>query len=181
VKQLRYGGILHDIGKIGIAENILCKQSQLTDEMSVMREHPSIGASIVGPVSFLGTARRGEGHHEKWNGTGYPEGIRARPFPSSPGWWPAPTPGTPAPTRPYQRAMGTHAAMEVMNRLRGVSLDPAVVDALARVLEKGRCGRRRHTARCPLHREPAEDMGSGMSWDKLKRRRRPRPLPCTWT
>lgn len=139
VKQLRYGGILHDIGKIGIAENILCKQTQLTtDEMSVMREHPSIGASIVGPVSFLGTARDAvRSHHEKWNGTGYPEGLKGQAIPliarvvACADTWDACTS-----TRPYQRAMGTHAAMEVMNRLRGVSLDPDVVDALARVLEK---------------------------------------------
>ena len=100
MKQLRYGGILHDIGKIGIAETILCKQTQLTpDEMAVMREHPSIGASIVGPVSFLGTARDAvRSHHEKWNGTGYPEGLKGEADSrSSPGWWPAPTPGTPAP------------------------------------------------------------------------------------
>ena len=62
-----YGGILHDIGKIGIVESILCKQSQLTaEEMAVMREHPSIGASIIGPVTFLGTVRAAvRSHHEK--------------------------------------------------------------------------------------------------------------------
>jgi putative nucleotidyltransferase with HDIG domain len=139
VKQLRYGGILHDIGKIGITESILCKQTQLTpDEMSVMREHPSIGASIVAPVSFLGPARDAvRSHHEKWNGTGYPEGLKGQAIPliarvvACADTWDACTS-----TRPYQRAMGAHAAMEVMNRLRGVSLDPDVVDALARVLEK---------------------------------------------
>ena len=139
VKQLRYAGILHDIGKIGITEAILCKQTQLTpEEMSVMREHPAIGASIVGPVSFLGTARDAvRSHHEKWNGTGYPEGLKGQAIPliarvvACADTWDACTS-----TRPYQRAMGAHAAMEVMTRLRGVSLDPDVVDALARVLEK---------------------------------------------
>ncbi|HZX43439.1 MAG TPA: HD domain-containing phosphohydrolase, partial [Myxococcaceae bacterium] len=72
-----------------------------------------------------------------WNGTGYPEGLQGEAIPliarvvSCADTWDACTS-----TRPYQRAMGTHAAMEVMNRLRGVSLDPEVVDALARVLEK---------------------------------------------
>ena len=139
VKQLRYGGILHDIGKIGITESILCKQTQLTpDEMVIMREHPSIGASIVGPVSFLGTARDAvRSHHEKWNGTGYPEGLKGHAIPliarvvACADTWDACTS-----TRPYQRAMGAQAAMEVMTRLRGVSLDPDVVDALRRVLEK---------------------------------------------
>jgi putative nucleotidyltransferase with HDIG domain len=139
VKQLRYGGILHDIGKIGITESILCKQTQLTpDEMVIMREHPSIGASIVGPVSFLGTARDAvRSHHEKWNGTGYPQGLKGHAIPliarvvACADTWDACTS-----TRPYQRAMGAQAAMEVMTRLRGVSLDPDVVDALRRVLEK---------------------------------------------
>jgi diguanylate cyclase (GGDEF)-like protein/putative nucleotidyltransferase with HDIG domain len=139
VERVRLAGILHDIGKIGITESILCKQTQLTpDEMSIMREHPAIGASIVGPVSFLGSARDAvRSHHEKWNGTGYPEGLKGQAIPliarvvACADTWDACTS-----TRPYQRAMGAHAAMEVMNRLRGVSLDPDVVDALARFLEK---------------------------------------------
>jgi putative nucleotidyltransferase with HDIG domain len=139
VKQLRYGGILHDIGKIGIAESILRKQTELTpDEMSVMREHPSIGASIVGPVTFLGTARDAvRSHHERWNGTGYPEGLKGDAIPriarvvACADTWDACTS-----TRPYQRAMSTEAAMEVMERLRGVSLDPEVVDALHRVVAR---------------------------------------------
>jgi HD-GYP domain-containing protein (c-di-GMP phosphodiesterase class II) len=126
VKQLRYGGILHDIGKIGITESILCKQTQLTpDEMSscASTRHRRLHR---GPVSFLGTARDAvRSHHEKWNGTGLPRG------PEGPGdpliarvvacadTWDACTS-----TRPYQRAMGAHAAMEVMNRLRGRVLDP---------------------------------------------------------
>jgi putative nucleotidyltransferase with HDIG domain len=139
VKQLRYGGILHDIGKIGITEPILRKQTELTpEEMAVMREHPSIGASIVGPVSFLGNARDAvRSHHEKWNGTGYPEGLKGEAIPliarvvSCADTWDACTS-----TRPYQRAMTARAALEVMERLRGVSLDPQVVDALRRVLVK---------------------------------------------
>ena len=139
VKQLRYGGILHDIGKIGIVESILRKQTELTpEEMKVMREHPAIGASIVGPVTFLGTARDAvRSHHEKWNGTGYPEGLKGEAIPliarvvACADTWDACTS-----TRPYQRAMSTEAAMAVMERLQGVSLDPEVVDALRRVLSR---------------------------------------------
>jgi putative nucleotidyltransferase with HDIG domain len=138
-KQLRYGGILHDIGKIGITEPILRKQTELTpEEMAVMREHPLIGASIVGPVSFLGNVRDAvRSHHEKWNGTGYPQGLKGEAIPliarvvSCADTWDACTS-----TRPYQRAMTARAALEVMERLRGVSLDPQVVDALHRVLVK---------------------------------------------
>lgn len=144
VKLLRYAGILHDIGKIGIIDTILGKQEQLTqEEMKVMREHPVIGASIVEPVTFLGAARAAvKSHHEKWNGAGYPEGLSGEQIPlvarivACADTWDACTT-----TRPYQRAMSLPAALEVMGRLRGVALDPAVVDALQRVL-----GRRASTA-----------------------------------
>jgi putative nucleotidyltransferase with HDIG domain len=137
VKQLRYAGILHDIGKIGIIDTILGKQEQLTpEEMKVMREHPVIGASIVEPVTFLGAARAAvKSHHEKWNGAGYPEGLSGEQIPlvarivGCADTWDACTT-----TRPYQRAMSLQAALEIMERLRGVALDPAVVDALRRVL-----------------------------------------------
>ena len=137
VKLLRYSGILHDIGKIGIVDTILTKQEQLTaDEMTVMREHPAIGASIVEPVTFLGAARAAvRSHHEKWNGTGYPDGLKGEDIPlvarivACADTWDACTT-----TRPYQRAMSVPAALEIMERLRGVALDPAVVDALRRVL-----------------------------------------------
>lgn len=147
VKLLRYVGILHDIGKIGIIDTILGKQEQLTsEEMKVMREHPVIGASIVEPVTFLGAARAAvKSHHEKWNGAGYPEGLSGEHIPlvarivACADTWDACTT-----TRPYQRAMSLPAALEVMERLRGVALDPAVVDALRRVL-----GRRAATAEPP--------------------------------
>jgi putative nucleotidyltransferase with HDIG domain len=137
VKLLRYAGILHDIGKIGIIDTILGKQEQLTpEEMKVMREHPAIGASIVEPVTFLGTARAAvKSHHEKWNGAGYPEGLSGEQIPlvarivGCADTWDACTT-----TRPYQRAMSLQAALEIMERLRGVALDPTVVDALRRVL-----------------------------------------------
>jgi putative nucleotidyltransferase with HDIG domain len=139
VKLLRYSGILHDIGKIGIVDNILCKQEQLTpEEMTVMREHPVIGASIVEPVTFLGAARAAvKSHHERWNGSGYPDMLKGEQIPlvarivACADTWDACTT-----TRPYQRAMSLTAALEVMERLRGVALDPAVVDALRRVLQR---------------------------------------------
>ncbi len=143
VKLLRYAGILHDIGKIGIIDTILGKQQQLTaEEMGVMREHPLIGASIVEPVTFLGAARAAvKSHHEKWNGSGYPEGLAGDSIPlvarivGCADTWDACTT-----TRPYQRAMSIPAALEVMERLRGVALDPAVVDALRRVLGRRASG-----------------------------------------
>jgi HD-GYP domain-containing protein (c-di-GMP phosphodiesterase class II) len=139
LKHLRYGGILHDIGKIGIVESILCKQARLTDEeMTIMREHPSIGDAIVEPVSFLAPVRAAiRSHHERWDGSGYPDKLVGTDIPliarivAVSDTFDACTS-----TRPYQKAMPLQQAMEIMQKLRGVGLDPDVVDALRRVVEK---------------------------------------------
>lgn len=139
LKQLRYGGILHDIGKIGIVEAILLKKSSLTDEeMQVMRQHPSIGDGIIQPVSFLKEIRAAvRCHHEWWNGTGYPDGLKGEKIPfiarvvSVADTWDACTT-----TRPYSRALPEAQALEVMQKLRGTHLDPGILDAFLKVIEK---------------------------------------------
>lgn len=139
LKLLHYGGILHDIGKIGIVEQILCKQSRLTDEeMTVMRTHPEIGDSIIQPVSFLATVRSAiRNHHERYDGTGYPDKLKGEEIPliarivNCADTFDACTS-----TRPYQKAMPLPIAWEIMEKLKGAQLDPKVCDALKRVLEK---------------------------------------------
>jgi HD-GYP domain-containing protein (c-di-GMP phosphodiesterase class II) len=139
LKQLQYGGILHDIGKIGIVESILCKQSRLTDqEMAIMREHPAIGDAIIGPVSFLGAVRACvRHHHERWDGTGYPDRLKAEDIPLLARIVAcADTFDACTSTRPYQKAMPLEKAMEILDNLSGAQLDPQVVLALRRVLAK---------------------------------------------
>jgi HD-GYP domain-containing protein (c-di-GMP phosphodiesterase class II) len=139
LKQLQYGGILHDIGKIGIVEQILCKKAKLTDEeMVVMREHPMIGASIIEPVSFLSSVLAAvKSHHERWDGSGYPEGLKGEAIPMIARIVAcADTFDACTSTRPYQKAMPLEKAMEIMRNLRGVGLDANVVDALQRYLQK---------------------------------------------
>lgn len=139
LRWLHYGGILHDVGKIGIIESILCKQSRLTDdEMIVMRGHPEIGDQMVAPITFLAPVRAAiRSHHERWDGGGYPDGLKGADIPliarivNCADTFDACTS-----TRPYQKAMPLDKAMEVMDRLRGVQLDPDVVDALRRVVQK---------------------------------------------
>lgn len=141
LKQLRYGGILHDIGKIGIVEAILLKKSTLTDdEMKVMRLHPTIGDAIIQPVSFLKEIRAAvRCHHEWWNGTGYPDGLKGEKIPfiarvvSVADTWDACTT-----TRPYSRALPEDQALAVMEKLRGTHLDPSILDAFLKVIEKRR-------------------------------------------
>ena len=81
--ETRYGFFLHDIGKVGIPEHILCKPAALDQmEWRVMREHPTIGAHIVAPIRFLeGAVDIVRSHHERWDGTGYPMGLRHEGIP----------------------------------------------------------------------------------------------------
>lgn len=139
LRLLHYGGILHDVGKIGIGDAILCKQTRLTDEeMVVMREHPVIGGNIVDAVSFLAPVRAAvRNHHERWDGTGYPDKLKGEEIPliarivNCADTFDACTS-----TRPYQKAMPLEKAMEILENLRGTQLDPNVLDALRRVLQK---------------------------------------------
>ncbi len=152
LQALEYGGLLHDIGKIGVTEPILRKASPLTpEEMAVMREHPAIGGEILKDVEFLREAARAvRSHHERWDGSGYPEGLAGEEIPlvarivNAADTWDACRS-----QRPYQAAMGVAEALAVMARLRGTQLDPAVHDALVQVV------RRRH----PISPEPAVDRG----------------------
>ena len=152
LQALEYGGLLHDVGKIGVTEPILRKASPLTpEEMAVMREHPAIGGEILKDVEFLREAARAvRSHHERWDGSGYPEGLAGEEIPlvarivNAADTWDACRS-----QRPYQAAMGVAEALAVMARLRGTQLDPAVHDALVQVV------RRRH----PISPEPAVDRG----------------------
>jgi putative two-component system response regulator len=83
VTYVRYGGILHDVGKIGVSEAILCKPGTLNPEEWVeMREHSVIGARIVQPMRFAdAVAPIVRGHHERWDGGGYPDGLQGEEIP----------------------------------------------------------------------------------------------------
>jgi putative nucleotidyltransferase with HDIG domain len=139
LKALEYGGILHDVGKIGVPEQVLKKDKPLTpEEMEVMRQHPAIGAEIVRGVDFLreaGAAIRS--HHERWDGAGYPDGLAGEAIPlvarivNIADTWDACTT-----TRPYQPALSNGEAMAILERLRGSQIDPRVHDALLAALAR---------------------------------------------
>lgn len=77
------GAILHDIGKIGIPDNILLKEGKLTeDEMAIVRQHPDWGYEMLLPIPFLLPALYiPYSHHEKWDGSGYPQGLKGKEIP----------------------------------------------------------------------------------------------------
>ncbi|HEX9073239.1 MAG TPA: HD domain-containing phosphohydrolase [Pseudolabrys sp.] len=143
LKALAYGGILHDIGKIGIPEPVLRKAVPLDDaETALMREHPAIGAEIVDGVEFLRDALPAiKSHHERWDGAGYPEGLAGERIPlvarivNAADTWDACTS-----SRPYQSAMDVSDVVAILERLRGTQIDPAVHDALLAVLARGAGG-----------------------------------------
>src|SRR5512142_3256083 len=77
LQALEYGGVLHDIGKIGMPDAILAKVAPLTaDERDMARTHPRIGSEIVAGVTFLAASAPAiRSHHERWDGQGYPDGL----------------------------------------------------------------------------------------------------------
>jgi putative two-component system response regulator len=83
VTAVRYGGILHDVGKIGVSEAVLRKPSPLTEkEWAEVREHPAIGARIVQSMHLAQQiAPIVRSHHERWDGRGYPEGLKGKEIP----------------------------------------------------------------------------------------------------
>lgn len=125
---------MHDIGKIGIPDAILRKPAKLDpEEWGVMKTHTTIGAELLeGDKSKLLTLAREIAltHHERWNGTGYPNGLAGEEIPES-GRIVAITDVFDALTseRPYKKAWSTDAALELIQRERDGHFDPRVVDA----------------------------------------------------
>lgn len=83
LEALRHGGVLHDIGKLGIPDSILLKKGELdAEEWRIMQQHTVIGAALCSPLRTMQrTADIARSHHEKWNGTGYPDGLRGEEIP----------------------------------------------------------------------------------------------------
>jgi len=83
IRNLRYGATLHDIGKIGVSGKILNKEGRLTtEEYEAIKRHPAIGENIIGRVDFLQGARPiVRSHHERFDGSGYPDGLREEEIP----------------------------------------------------------------------------------------------------
>ncbi len=83
LRHLTFGALLHDIGKLALPDSILIKPGKLDDdEMAVMRQHPQLGHELLQQVDFLREASDiPYSHHERWDGTGYPQGLRGEAIP----------------------------------------------------------------------------------------------------
>ena len=137
LREIEIGGLLHDIGKIGIAEQILRKPAQLDDaEMRVMRGHPAIGDGIVSDIQMLTRIRSMvRNHHERFDGSGYPDGLKGEEIPLGARVIAvADTYDAITSDRCYQPGRPPLESVPILRRLAGVQLDAACVDALLRAL-----------------------------------------------
>ncbi|MEX1170032.1 MAG: HD domain-containing phosphohydrolase [Chloroflexota bacterium] len=139
LEAVAYGALLHDVGKIGVPEAILTKPAPLdAAEWDLMRRHPEIGERICEPLAAAGTftpiVRH---HHERWDGRGYPDGLRGEAIPLG-ARIVALVDAFDAMThdRPYRRAMPTALAVNELRREAGVQFDRALVPIFVMELER---------------------------------------------
>lgn len=141
MENLNIAGLLHDIGKIGIPESILNKQGPLNDEeWKKMKSHPVVGAAILQPIKELEEAIMGvKFHHERFDGTGYPEGLKGDKIPliaaiiSAADTFDAMTSD-----RPYRPALSKKEAIDEIGRMSGKQLNPEVTRALLELCKQGK-------------------------------------------
>jgi putative nucleotidyltransferase with HDIG domain len=134
---LEMAAYLHDIGKIGISGQILRKPGPLDDEeTATMRHHPLIGANILRPVAFpWSIAPVVRHHHERFDGTGYPAGLKGEEIPIlARVLCAADAYEAMVADRPYRQSMTMDGAIEELRRCSGTYFDPRVVEALVEVL-----------------------------------------------
>ncbi|HEX5950384.1 MAG TPA: HD domain-containing phosphohydrolase [Actinomycetota bacterium] len=138
-EELGYGFFLHDIGKVGIPEHILCKRGPLSaEEWRVMRTHPLIGAQIVAPIAFLrGAVELVRHHHERFDGSGYPDGLHGERIPLAARVF-AVADSFDAMTsdRPYRSAMGVERALAEIQGGAGTQFDPEVVRVFVQMIRE---------------------------------------------
>jgi putative two-component system response regulator len=139
LEAVAYGALLHDVGKIGVSEHLLRKEGPLNEEeWGLMRRHPEIGERICRPLRasrvFAPIIRH---HHERFNGTGYPDGLRGEQIPlgarivAIADAYEAMVHG-----RPYQPAQPHDRAADELRRLRGAQFDPELVPVFLDELER---------------------------------------------
>ena len=141
VRAVRYGGVLHDIGKIGVDEAIIRKPGPLTpEETAQMRRHPEIGAQIISQMRFArDVAPIISGHHEYWDGSGYPLGLKGEEIPIGAriitivDAYDAMTTD-----RPYRAALSDEEAIRRLQAGRGTQFDPDLLEVFLELIKTGK-------------------------------------------
>ncbi len=139
-ETLQIAALLHDIGKVGIPDYILNKNSRLTpEEFEEIKKHSIIGASILNPIRELGDVVKEIRHHQEcWDGSGYPDGLKGNSIPFIARII-AVTDAFDAMTssRPYRKRKDSEEAIQELKRGSGTQFDPVVVSAFILAYEKG--------------------------------------------
>ncbi|MGI9539262.1 MAG: HD-GYP domain-containing protein [Miltoncostaeaceae bacterium] len=137
--ELRESGLVHDVGKIAVPDSILFKPSRLTEgEFEIVKQHAAVGAEMVGDVLTDKQVSWVRGHHERWDGRGYPDGLAGEMIPTGArilalaDSWDVMTA-----ERPYSASRSSVDALEECRRCSGAQFWPVAVDALARLCEAG--------------------------------------------
>lgn len=138
IDKVRQAAILHDLGKVGISDKILLKRAKLTKkEYEEIKKHPQIAADIIRPIQFMkDIIPLILYHHEKWNGTGYPTGIKGAAIPigariiSIADVYQALTSD-----RPYRKAYTKKEAMKILRDNIGIQFDPEIVKVFLDILK----------------------------------------------
>jgi energy-coupling factor transport system substrate-specific component len=138
IEMLRKSALLHDIGKIGIPDAVLHKETKLTeDEFAVIKSHPEIGATILKSIkSFKDFVPSVYHHHERYDGKGYPHGIKGGKIPlhariiAVADSFDAMTSN-----RPYRKAFPLEAALSELEKNRGIQFDPGITDAFIKIFK----------------------------------------------
>jgi len=139
LKDLEWGALLHDVGKMVVPDEILRKTGPLTeDEWLIMKQHPGWGYEMLAEVRFLQPAAIDVvySHHERWDGQGYPRGLAGEQIPLVARIFAVvDTYDALTSDRPYRRACGHQPAMAELHRVAGQQLDPQVVEIFSQLSE----------------------------------------------
>ena len=139
LEHIRRGALLHDIGKMGIPDSILLKPGVLNErEWEIMHRHPEYAYDMLTPIEYLRPALDiPYCHHEKWDGTGYPRGLKGEEIPLAArifaivDVWDALTSD-----RPYRKAWAREKALDFIREQNGKHFDPKVFEAFLKLLDK---------------------------------------------
>lgn len=137
LQHIRRGALLHDIGKMGISDRILLKKGKLTPkEWDIMRTHPMLAYQMLQPIAYLRNALDiPYSHHEKWDGTGYPRGLKGEQIPlvarifALADVWDALTS-----SRPYRKAWTNKKTLAYIKKQSGKHFDPHLVDIFLKTI-----------------------------------------------
>jgi|CXWL01.1.fsa_nt_gi PAS domain S-box-containing protein len=139
LQHIRRGALLHDIGKMGVSDKILLKKGALTEkEWEAMRLHPTLALQMLQPIAYLRQALDIPCcHHEKWNGTGYPRGLKGEQIPlvarifAVVDVWDALTS-----SRPYRKAWTKKKALAYIKKQSGKHFDPQLVEIFLKTIKE---------------------------------------------